>query len=60
MPDTRTKPERDSLSGSRAERRDAALFAQYIHELSDRHGAANGRPVAVAREPGDDGNDEGG
>ena len=35
MADTR---DTDATRGSRAERGDAALVAQYIHELSERHG----------------------
>jgi hypothetical protein len=40
---------------ARADRRDAALVAQYLHELSERHG---GPDDADAREPGEDGLDE--
>ena len=36
MADTR---DTDATRGSRAERGDAALVAQYIHELSERHGS---------------------
>jgi hypothetical protein len=32
-------PDTDATRGSRAERGDAALVAQYIHELSERHGS---------------------
>lgn len=35
MADTRDS---EATRGSRAERGDAALVAQYIHELSERHG----------------------
>jgi hypothetical protein len=40
MSDPRSTPDRDGSHASRARRRDAALFAEYIHELSDRHGGA--------------------
>jgi predicted dinucleotide-binding enzyme len=52
MNDTRTTPEIDSARRLRAERREAATVAQYIHELSARH-----RSPAVganSRAPGDD------
>ena len=39
----------DATRLSRAERRDAALVAQYIHELSERHG---GRAAQAARNAG--------
>lgn len=49
MADTR---DTDATRGSRAERGDAALVAQYIHELSERHGSA---PDALGGDPeGDD------
>jgi hypothetical protein len=38
MSDNRFEPDRDGSHASRARRRDAALVAEYIHELSDRHG----------------------
>jgi hypothetical protein len=53
MSDNRFKPDRDGSHASRARRRDAALVAEYIHELSDRHGAP--APDAVDREPVGDG-----
>jgi hypothetical protein len=40
---------------ARAERSDAALVAQYIHELSERHG---GSEEAGALEPGGEGPDD--
>jgi hypothetical protein len=49
MSDTRFRPDRDRSHASRARRRDAALVAEYIHELSDRHGPAG--DDAVDREP---------
>jgi hypothetical protein len=56
MPDTRAKPDRDSPYRSRAERGEAALVAQYIHELSERHGGGGGAGAGAAeREPGADG-----
>jgi hypothetical protein len=60
MSDNRFKPDRDRSHASRARRRDAALVAEYIHELSDRHGVP--APDAVDPEPvGDDPRrDEGG
>ena len=42
-------------TGARAERSDAALVAQYIHELSERHG---GSGEADALDPGGEGPDE--
>jgi len=57
MNDTRTTPEIDSRRLRRAERGAAAIVAQYIHELSNRHGrpAEGGEPrpgngVVVATE----------
>jgi hypothetical protein len=38
----------DAARGSRADRGDAALVAQYIHELSERHGSTR------EGEPGDE------
>jgi hypothetical protein len=35
MSETRPRPDRDA---SRAQRGEAALVAQYLHELSERHG----------------------
>jgi hypothetical protein len=56
MPDTRAKPDRDSPYLSRAQRGEAALVAQYLHELSERHGGAgHAGPGAVESEPGGDG-----
>jgi hypothetical protein len=40
---------------ARAERSDAALLAQYIHELSERHGGADDADV---REPAGEGPDD--
>jgi hypothetical protein len=40
---------------ARAERSDAGLVAQYIHELSERHG---GSEDADALEPADEGTDD--
>ncbi len=40
---------------ARAERSDAALFAQYIHELSERHGGSDG---ADGLEPAGEGPDD--
>jgi hypothetical protein len=40
---------------ARAERSDAALVAQYIHELSERHG---GSDDAAGLEPGGEGPDD--
>jgi hypothetical protein len=42
MADGRTTQPRDA----RTDRRDAALVAQYIHELSERHGAEAGQATA--------------
>jgi hypothetical protein len=53
MADIRTNPEPDGSHASRARRRDAALVAEYIHELSDRHGPAG--QDAGDREPAGDG-----
>jgi hypothetical protein len=53
MSDTRANPDRDGSHASRARRRDAALVAEYIHELSDRHGGAG--QDAVDRDPAGDG-----
>ena len=54
MSDTRRKPDREA---SRAERGEAALVAQYIHELSERHGADQGSGRA---ETGEDSRSEDG
>jgi hypothetical protein len=56
MPDTRTTSDRDRSRASRARRGDAALVAQYIHELSERHdGSGQGRPAMAEGEAGGDG-----
>jgi hypothetical protein len=47
MADGRDPQTRDA----RIDRRDAALVAEYIHELSERHGSP------LEGEPGDDGRD---
>jgi hypothetical protein len=54
MADTRDS---DSTHVSRADRGDAALVAQYLHDLSERHGGG-GEPDV--RDPDGDGSDEGG
>jgi hypothetical protein len=53
MSDTGSTPDRDGSHSSRTRRRDAALFAEYIHELSDRHAGAV--DDEVDREPAGDG-----
>ena len=46
MPDSRATSDRDRPHASRARRSDAALVAQYLHELSERHdGAALASPA---------------
>jgi hypothetical protein len=61
MHDTRTTPNSDRPSASRAQRRDAALVARYIQELSDRHtGNGSHGPVVLVREPGGEGAHRGG
>jgi hypothetical protein len=46
MIDTRKTPESDSLRARRDQRQTAGLVAQYMHELSERHGrpASAGQP----------------
>jgi hypothetical protein len=46
MIDTRRTPESDSLRAGRDQRQTAGLVAQYMHELSERHGhpASAGQP----------------
>jgi hypothetical protein len=54
MADTRMTSERDTFHASRARRREAALVAEYIHELSDRHnGSAKGGPATEGEPAGD-------
>jgi hypothetical protein len=61
MPDTRAKPDRDRPHASRAQRRDAALVARYIQELSDRHGVNGaGGSAALEGEPAGDGGEQDG
>jgi hypothetical protein len=61
MPEPRAKSDGDWPRASRTRRGDAALVAQYIHELSERHdvsgpsrGAADGAPArdGLGREDG--------
>jgi hypothetical protein len=59
MPEPRAKADRDWPRASRTRRGDAALVAQYIHELSERHdvsgrGPADGEPArdGLGREEG--------
>jgi hypothetical protein len=50
MNDARTTSEIGSPIPLRAQRREAALVAQYIHELSDRHaGSRHGSPAVTGR-----------
>lgn len=51
MADTR---DTDATRGSRAERGDAALVAQYIHELSERHGSGADGPLGAGPERDDE------
>ena len=56
MPDARLAPDRDRSHKSRARRSDAALVAQYIHELSERHnGSGQANAATVEGELGVDG-----
>jgi hypothetical protein len=57
MPDIRSTPDRDRPHASRARRGDAALVAQYIHELSERHDMA-AQGSTSDREHGGDGRPE--
>jgi hypothetical protein len=51
MSDARAKKNRDRPPAARAARGEAALVAQYIHDLSDRHnGNGATRPSALDRE----------
>jgi hypothetical protein len=53
MNDPRRTPEIDSPRLPRAERRAAALVAEYIHELSDRHARTRrGEPGGRRQQPG--------
>jgi hypothetical protein len=63
MSETRQRRDRESPHGARARRREEALVAQYIHDLSDRHNGNGGtRPAALDRDraAGGDGREEGG
>jgi hypothetical protein len=51
MNDARTAQEIGSHRPLRAQRREAGLVAQYIHELSERHGRARRARPALARRP---------
>jgi hypothetical protein len=60
MNDSRITPEVDSLRRLRAQRREAGLVAQYIHELSERHAGARHtghgglpHPTSGAHQPAD-------
>jgi hypothetical protein len=55
MPDTRLTPSSDRYHASRVRRREAALVAEYIHELSDRHNGSgeSGEPAVERRPRGD-------
>jgi hypothetical protein len=52
MKDAGTNRRIDSPRALRAERGAAAVVAQYIHELSDRHAASRGAGPALAGRPG--------
>ena len=55
MNQARSNPEIDSRRPLRARRREAGLVAEYIHELSDRHGREHGHPAEQSRDrPADD------
>jgi hypothetical protein len=63
MTDPRLTSDRSRDHASRTRRRDAALVAEYIHELSDRHnGSVQVGPVTQEGKPAGDGahRDEGG
>jgi hypothetical protein len=63
MPDSRATSEFIRDHASRTRRRDAALVAEYIHDLSDRHnGSAQAVPATSDGKPVGDGGrrDEGG
>jgi hypothetical protein len=63
MTDIRVTSDRSRDHASRTRRRDAALVAEYIHELSDRHnGSGRSSPAATDGKPVGDGahRDEGG
>jgi hypothetical protein len=51
MNDARTARETDSPRPPRPERRAAAVVAQYIHELSNRHAGARPGSPALAGHP---------
>jgi hypothetical protein len=63
MTDPRLTSDRSRDQTSRTRRRDAALVAEYIHELSDRHnGSVQAGPATAEAKPAGDGahRDEGG
>ena len=62
MPEPRAKPDLDRSRASRTRRGDAALVAQYIHELSERHamGVAGSVPAGVEAARDGVGREEGG
>jgi hypothetical protein len=63
MTDSRAASDSSRDHASRTRRRDAALVAEYIHELSDRHnGSGQPGPAASDGKPAGDGahRDEGG
>lgn len=48
MKDARKSKEIERAGRQRAQRATRGLVAGYIHELSERHGSARGRPTAPA------------
>jgi hypothetical protein len=57
MKEARSNPQFDSRRPLRAQRREAALVAEYIHELSHRH-AGGEQPLPPQRSQDPETNDE--